>query len=352
MGKPRALIVIAAALLFGSIGNAAIQPGKVLTFKNWAVGCDNVGMCQSVPLSAPDAAGQAMALTLSRAAGAAGAISISISAADSHSDRYQLLVDDRVVDTGPLMPDAAPVKIGGKEALRIVQSMKKGLAITLVDGAGVVQGKASLAGYTAALRHIDVVQGRAGTNSALVVRGRKAMRKPALTAPLILAKKVVPTPNIPDATSLVALAESSKCAPDREGVIQDTAYSLGKLGGTDRALALISCGNGAYNFSTAVYIGSLDVSGKWTFEPAKFDYEQNIDAAKDGLQLIINGGWDAASQTISSSSRARGVGDCGRAQTYIWDGNMFRLVRASVMDECRGSLNWITVWQADSKLVS
>ncbi|MFY0010917.1 DUF1176 domain-containing protein, partial [Acinetobacter baumannii] len=43
----------------------------------------------------------------------------------------------------------------------------------------------------------------------------------------------------------------------------------------------------------------------------------------------------------------RGVGDCGLGARYVWDGTRFRLIEMRMMDECRGSTNWLTVWRAE-----
>jgi Protein of unknown function (DUF1176) len=67
--------------------------------------------------------------------------------------------------------------------------------------------------------------------------------------------------------------------------------------------------------------------------------------------LLVNSDWDAATQTISSYAKGRGLGDCGSSESWVWDGTSFRLTRATVMGECRGSLDWIPVWRAEVRLV-
>jgi hypothetical protein len=61
---------------------------------------------------------------------------------------------------------------------------------------------------------------------------------------------------------------------------------------------------------------------------------------------LTNGGWDAKTRTLSSYAKGRGIGDCGVSQTYAWDGTRFRLIDQNVMGECRGSIDYITVWTA------
>jgi len=49
---------------------------------------------------------------------------------------------------------------------------------------------------------------------------------------------------------------------------------------------------------------------------------------------------------LNSYNKGRGLGDCGNAETYVWDGATFRLVQAYAMSECRGSTEWLTIWRA------
>jgi Protein of unknown function (DUF1176) len=356
MGKPSSAWLLASTLLFGTpigatIPQHIVAPDPVQVFKDWAVGCDNIRTCEAIPLAKDGVSIDNLSLVFGRDAGPNGKIHISISGFASKSDRYKLLVDNKLVDTGPLLPGEVPVEVNGKEAVKLARAILRGSILRLVDGEGVKLGQASLAGASAALRYIDAAQGRTRTVTALVSKGKKpgGMKTPDL--PAIQVPRITPTDSIPDAASLVALAEGSSCAGERLNVTQDTAYSLGKSDNIPRALALISCGSGAYNISTAVYVGTQAVGGKWTFEPAQFDYGPNVKNAAGDLHVLVNSGWDSKTQTINSYAKYRGIGDCGRAETYVWDGKIFRLTRAAAMEECRGASDWITVWRAEVKLI-
>ena len=152
---------------------------------------------------------------------------------------------------------------------------------------------------------------------------------------------------VPEAGALVALAEDSKCKEDRYGLVEDQAYPLGKRGDVYRALVLISCGSGAYNFTSAPYVGEYrkDDSAGWTFTPARFDRQPSW-GGEGNQPLLVNVGWDEQDQTLSSFGKGRGLGDCGSAENYVWDGETFRLIDASAMHECRGAYQWITIWRA------
>jgi hypothetical protein len=336
---------------FSASANAKPILGEQKFFQDWAVACDNRLACEALSLQPEEASFDGISLSLTRAA-MTGDIAITLAGFETKSDRYRILIDGRVADTGAINTAAsAPITVTGTDALRLARSLAKGRMLTLRDGKGVEIGKISLKGSTAAFTHIDAIQNRATTKTALANPGRRDLRVKWMPTPIITAKRIVPTENTPDATTLVQLVESSPCKEERFGVTEDTAYSLGNTGGTARALVMISCGAGAYNFATAAYIGTQEAAGKWQFTSATLDYADAVRTMDDSLQLLINADWDAATQTLSSYAKGRGPGDCGNAASYLWDGEQFRLISASGMEQCRGSLDWQTLWKAVAKLV-
>jgi hypothetical protein len=327
------------------------QLGEQKFAHDWAAACDNRLACEAISLQPQDGALDGIIMSLTRAS-QTGELTITLDGFESKSDRYRIIIDGRIADTGPILPaTSAPIKVTGADALRLSRALAKGNALILRDGAGTELGRMSLKGSSAAFQHIDKIQNRTSTKTALTNPGKKAARVKWLAAPIIAAKRIVPTDVTPDATTLVSLIESSSCKDERYNVTEDTAYSLGRVDGKARALVMISCGSGAYNFSSAAYIGTEETTGKWQFAPAQFDYGDNMRTSDNALQLLVNANWDAGSQTISSYAKGRGIGDCGSAESYVWDGAQFRLISAIAMDQCRGSLDWLTLWQAETKFV-
>ncbi len=320
-------------------------------FGDWAVACDNRLECEAVSMQPEDLAFEGISLSLVRTS-LQDEIGITLGGFDTKSDRYQILIDGRKAVTGQINT-AAPVSIiiNDKDAPRLARTLAKGSMLELRDGKGEVLGKISLKGSSAAFGYIDKVQNRATTKTALVNPGAKRLRVKSWPTPVIAAKRIVPTDTTPDATTLVGLIESSSCKDERTNVTEDTAYSLGNIDGKARALVMISCGTGAYNFASAAYIGTEDTKGKWQFAPAQFDYGDAVRTMDGSVQLLINADWNQATQTMSSYAKGRGLGDCGNAESYVWDGAQFRLISALAMQQCRGALDWLTIWQADVKLV-
>lgn len=329
----------------------AVTPGKVVTFKDWTVGCDNGLACQAVALMPDGPADDALSLVITRPAGATAPLAIEMSGFTTKADRYRVVIDGRVAQTGNMQVGSESIKLSGANATRLARAMAKGKAMRVIDGSGTDLGAASLNGASAALRYIDSEQGRAGSRGAVIAVGPKMATAKKTVLPVITVKKITPTDMLPDASALVALSESSPCAEERFGSTEDTAYSLGTGPKGAQALVMLNCGAGAYNFSAGIYIGQADKAGKWTFAPATFDYGATGFGDDSNIPILVNSNWDAATQTISSYAKGRGLGDCGSSESWVWDGTSFRLTKATIMSECRGSLDWIPVWRAEVRFV-
>jgi hypothetical protein len=330
--------------------SSGVMLGETRYFQNWAAGCDNVLRCEAVAMLPPDFPAGMLSVVVSRGTSRDDALKINIFGFDSESDRYTLMVDGRLIDTGPITDDIAPISVVGKDALKLARALAKGNLAVVFDGAGKEIGKISLSGSAAALRYLDTKQRRAGTYGGMVARGKRKIRFKNIPLPIIAAPRLHMVKTVPETGDLVALAEGGSCIDDRVGVTQDSVYSLGAAGGKPLALALISCGGGAYNISSAAFIGTKADDGKWKFAPAIFDHDENGRDEKGNVNLVVNANWDATLQRLNTVNKGRGVGDCGHSADYVWDGSKFRLVHARLMAQCQGSLDWITVWRADVRL--
>lgn len=342
-----ALVAVAAH----AVSSPAITLGKTQTFGDWTVGCDNGLSCRAVSLATEGVSEGTLSMIVARSSGATAPPTIEMSGFISKADRYRVVIDGKVADTGTMQVGSEAIKLDGANAMKLARAMAKGKAMRLIDGSGTDLGAASLAGVSAALRHMDAEQGRAGSKGAVIATGRRMATAKKAALPVITAKKIKPTDSLPDAAALVALSEASPCAAQRLGSTEDTAYSLGDGANGPQALVLLNCGAGAYNFSSGVYIGQRDSKGKWTFAPAKFDHVATTSVGESKIPIVINADWDAATQNLDGYNKGRGLGDCGSSESYVWDGSSFRLTGATRMTECRGSLDWIPVWRAEVRLI-
>ena len=327
-----------------------VVPTKVMTYRDWAVGCDNGLSCQAVALMPEGLPEGSLSIVTIRSQGTNGAFGIDMSGASSKSDRFRILIDGKVADTGSVQVGSETIKVTGADAMKLARAMAKGKKLRLIDAAGTELGAASLAGSAAAFRYADTAQGRAGSRGAIIATGSKKATAKTAALPVIIAKKIKPTNILPDTTTLVAFSEASPCAAERFGPTEDLAFSLGSGSNGPQALVLLNCGSGAYNLSSGIYTGTRDSNGKWAFQPPKFDYDTAGLSEDKKIHILVNADWDEATQTISSYAKGRGVGDCGSSESFVWDGDMFRLTSATAMDECRGSIDWIPVWRAEVRL--
>lgn len=325
------------AILLAVALQAAPVLGPLKSFGDWSVACDNTLFCEatSLPISTEGTGydDDAIMLSIARAAGANGEMRIEVDRGGKGP--VALLVDGKEVARASPVGDVTVFT--GAAVEPALRAMANGTVATLTV-AGKPAAKASLAGMAATLRFIDAQQGRAGTASALVARGTKAAAgvPTARSAPSIAGvrpsgKAAVVTPAL--AKRLLTL---SKC--DAEGA--EPKIDVHPLGG-GRTLALVPCGAGAYNFSSVPLILA---GGAMTL--ATFDSPPGWTAAEDGMPTLVNADWDGAKGQLSSYTKGRGLGDCGSAETYVWDGARFRLIEARSMGECRGSVNWLRTWVA------
>lgn len=343
-------LVLGLTAFAGSAASSSVSVGTLQTFKDWTVGCDNGLACQAVALMPEGSVGDGLSVVITRSEGSASPLVIELSGFTAKAERYRVVIDGRVAQAGAMVAGSETIKLEGPSALKLGRAMARGKALRVIDGGGADFGSVSLSGVSAALRYIDAQQGRNGSRGAVVATGRKAATAKKVELPVITVKKIAPTDALPDTPALVSLSENSPCAADRFGSTEDTAYSLGQGTGGAQALVLLNCGAGAYNFSSGVYVGQRNNAGKWTFEPARFDYGASGFSSDSKIPILVNADWDAATQTISSYAKGRGLGDCGSSESWVWDGAMFRLTRAAAMGECRGSIDWIPLWRAEVRL--
>jgi hypothetical protein len=344
------MLLIAATLSFPLFA-AAPQLGQQKFYGDWTVACDNRLSCEAVSLPVDAKPDDRQSIMVKRDS-QGGEIAIEIYGLETTGSRYRIIIDRKTAHSGAMPANAGdPVLITGPDALRLARKIAIGTTAILADGAGKELSRVSLSGSRQALAQIDRIQNRSGTASALAKTGRQNLRPKSMPTPVIQASRVIPVDRIPDAATLVSLAENSVCKDSRTTVTEDRAYSLGMVDGAAKALVLISCGSGAYNFTSAIFVGTESLSGKWSFAPAQLDYDDNGRMMEGGVLLMVNAGWDASTQKLGSFNKGRGLGDCGEALDYGWDGATFRLVSAIGMAECRGSMDWLTLWQAEVKLV-
>lgn len=310
------------------------RPAEVKMFGAWAVACDNGAVCTAVSMAPDDAAIAEAGVTVTRGPAPNAPVTITIGTPAAPAKRIALAVDGRTLATGNA--DATrSFTVTGPVALTLARALATGTeAVARVDGRSV---PFVITGAAAALRYADAAQSRAGTVSALVAIGPGTTVPPAPTLPTIVAAPLTRrTATPPPADAIAAMRTRTRCATDVGGPVSNETVALDDK--TD--LVLLSCGSGAYNFIAKPL---LVRDGRTS--TASFDLSPQFGEPGAGPS-IVNGGYDAKTGLLSTYAKGRGIGDCGVAQDYAWDGTRFRLVEMRQLGECRGGLTWPTVWRA------
>jgi hypothetical protein len=312
-------------------GHVAPKPGALRTFGNWAVGCDNGATCKAAALIDEEADPSGVLMSVERGAGPAGAITLRFQHDGPIALPMSVGVDGEAVVRGGTV-DGEWTVLTGQPAEVLTRRLAGGETLGVADATGAEVGTVSLTGAAAALRWIDAQQGRAGTTGAIVARGGKADTRPAPALPVVQAPAIRGEAALLDPQVVVAMRRQGQC--DSNGLPEATTAPLG--GG--RTLALIPCVVGAYNILSVVAVVER---GEAT--AANFDVPVQAEVA-GGMPVVVNGGF--ADGVLRSDAKGRGIGDCGIAQKFAWDGKGFRLIERREMEECRGNTDLIRTWVA------
>jgi hypothetical protein len=313
------------------------EPSELGVFKNWTVGCDNGLTCQAVAVAPEDGDVPDTLMSIMREGGPDGAFTVWIDGSKLPGLPVIVAVDGKpVAHGGTLNDDKSTITFTGADARAIALGAANGQAITL-QGSDGYQPQVSLSGLSAALRYIDAKQGLAGTTSAMVARGDGQASTPAPALPVIRAVSGNGDVTKLSAAQIKALRDANEC-PIAEYMSDPPGADYAALDG-GKTLMLMPCDSGAYNLIALAFIIGKD--GK--AELAKFDAGTSFNDEGAAAQLV-NAAYDG--RTLSTFAKSRGLGDCGIAQSFVWDGAMFRLAEQSEMGECRGSTDYITTWRA------
>ncbi|MGP1352208.1 MAG: DUF1176 domain-containing protein [Parasphingopyxis sp.] len=330
---------------------ATPEPGSVQLFGDWAVGCDNGWACEAISLPTEDfEIGNGYSVTVRRAGGADGYHRIGIRAfEDEAPSTMTLLVDGEFAGTATRSDGDELYHFDPERAQQIAGLMARGSDAELRDHDGGLVEQISLDGSYAALLFVEDRQQRAGTVTASAAVGYEpaSLVPEPPSVPTIRAMAVAdragdtaaPLPG----DQAMALHEARQCDGLDEELRRNEAIVLSDA----RDLILISCSRGAYNFSDIAYV--RDAEGAVT--PARFDRVFAWGENRE-VPLLVNVYWNAEANELSTYAKGRGIGDCGTAERFVWDGAMFRLIERREMNSCRGSPHWITVYRANVEWVA
>ena len=303
--------------------------GSYFEHKNWEIACDNTGTCRAAGYQAGEE-DQAISLLLMRDAGADAAITGEITVIDPNGDDKNrqalsghLYLDDKNLGNITLSDDEA----GLKGRLSPAQSEAVSKAVV---GSGKITFRTdkttwavSNEGASAVLLKMDEYQGRIGTPTALIKRGKDKKTIPAPAAkPVIHAAAVPDTPprvlkagdvEYGALRHLLAEKAGDECIDISESENSITLYPLD----SSHILAETSCWAAVYNSANYYAILSPDL--------------KTITASVD-----VEDGYDYSDGTIEGGGRKRGLGDCLFITHHTWDGKRFVPTYKAGSGQCKG----------------
>jgi hypothetical protein len=355
-------------LLAGAAAVSASASAADKDFRDWYAACDNLRNCSAYGLQADDPAGAWV--RIERGGAPAAPARITIAAEVNEKTKVLLAFDDaalRGLPAGPVALESANDAFGravidDPAAIdTIVASMRKAqtLAVRRVDppdgGKSDPETSAiSLSGAVAALLWIDEQQQRLGTATALIRRGDKAASSisPQPKAPAVHAAKPLPAGAAPrtltpaEARLLTAKAKTLCGEGERRTELEDSARLA-----PDTALLEFSCkdNSGAYNLASAFLI--VPDAAPQVARAVKFAFPAGIGAKRAPDALAINAGFDPQTLTLSTFNKGRGIGDCGSAEEWVFDGQTFQLALVQSMPHCKGITagDWPVHYRAERK---
>lgn len=325
------------------------QPSELKTFTDWTVGCDNTLFCQAVALfpdfPSDDAIAEGASVVIVRDAGPTAQPVVTITLQNQVKGQIGFFIDGQRIDSAAAN-DGGMIEFRDARATKLLAAMANGRAFELRNAEDIPVARISLAGSSATLRYIDDRQKRVDTVTALVAKGVR----PASAVPAPPPMPVIASPGgvlgkafEPTRAEIARIRKESGCDAEE---YQTPTEDVSAIDAT-HSVILLSCGAGAYNFSSVAYVAH--VAGKRrVIEPARFDFDPGW-GEEGGPPMLVNAGWAAETRSLSSYAKGRGLGDCGSSEEMAWDGARFRLIEARTMGECRGSLDWIRTWRATVK---
>lgn len=310
------------------------------TFRDWNVTCDNGATCAAIAPSFDDSEAW-MTVKMAPEPTAIPEVLVGLVVAENvtASTKITLKINERVFRTERVGdPADAMARVVDADALNAVRAMATGeLAVVSIDRDAI---GVSLNGASASLLWIDERQGRLDTPNALVRVGQRVASVQAPALPVVTAAPAIAQGQLGEKDQILPrsidnLPAVQECRGEGPG---GEVFSA-RLG-PQQELWGVPCGSGAYNFASALFL-----TGPNGQNPVALNLPQ---ASGSPSNQVINGYYDPQTRTLNSFDKARGVGDCGNNQTWVWTGRSFALTLERSMEKCTGLPPdyWPTAWRA------
>jgi hypothetical protein len=222
------------------------------------------------------------------------------------------------------------------DAVPLLRQLASASGAALLGKDGKAVARISGTGAAAALRWMDEQQLRTGSTAILAIgNGQGLQIAPEL--PRIVPPPASGTP--PRKLSqgdVEAIRGRYGCGNVADSHVTQTFRLDART-----SVAIVPCMLHAYQSSSIVLL--LPNAGPW--RPAPLERRFAPVADDPTPEWMTEPEFDPDTRSLWSSSKGRGIGDCGSNEAYVWDGRTFRLAYMATMDRCQGSRARITLWR-------
>lgn len=326
---------------------AAVGPPVIperRTFRSWLAACDNGGDCAAFAGPADGASAGWLRVALSAGPQARPTVMAGFWPGTETKGRLSLTIDGRSWPLDPVAGHDSPDlgQVARQATDEVIAALTAGRSLILARGTERLA--LSSDGATAALLWLDEKQGRLDTPSALARRGeRDTAAVPAPPGlPRVAPAAVAAAPALPTTlpATLAAREDVRACRENlrwnatlSDEVTRDRLNDRTELWG-------VPCDAGAYNMMTRHFLTGPDGA-----DPRPLDFRGEGEG--EPQTTLVNARYDPATRTLTQFAKARGLGDCGVHQSWIWTGQGFVLSREAIMGECWGvpADLWPTTWR-------
>lgn len=313
--------------IFSQSLSAQVNEGIYFSYKDWEIACDNTRTCRAAGYGKEwdgDSEWRGdVSLLFVRPAGAAQTVTGQVVLADFNSEddiRFDISVPLTLKvgqqDLGALIYDVDNSwHLTSKKITFVINALKGQDSITFHNRDQFWQ--LSNSGAYAVMLKMDDFQGRLGTPDALIKTGdcNECDVLSPLPLPVIVAAPVIKDETVllsQQSTSLRAKLAATDISEDCDNFDGDiTVIKLNE----HKSLLSMPCWFAAYNSGYAYWVINND-----------FDADP---------QLVTTLGSSYEQGVINSGQRGRGIGDCWRATSWVWNGDEFAKSESFSTGMCR-----------------
>jgi len=309
--------------------------GFTFQHKDWYLACDNTGTCRAAGYSDYNEYENPMAVLFERQAGPASEVTAKVfygerSAHFGGSYESEATITEEEKNTYHLFIDgqdfgAVDTYLSSNQVNGILSVATQSTKITF--GKGNMLWALSDHGVSAVFRKMDEFQGRIGTQHAVIAKGNESESQvyPANSAPVIYNKGGKTDSQEIEQGSALFKALFPLLVNDSKARVECSALNNNDLASNAR-MEMTRLGNGKSIVSFPCWMAAYNFAdGFWMIN----------DVAPHEPEFIRSGGYYSNGE-ISSSHKGRGIGDCWSSESWVYDGEAFRLAHSDDTGLCRG----------------